>query len=75
MLSANDEGLKEMMDNDEHALKHTMDALHRQCKPAKCFWAAAELIMQLSADASCSLSGCCALFGLCVQAVLRRFRH
>jgi len=74
-LSAKDEGLKEMMDDDKHALKHTMDALLRQCKPANCSGAAAELMMQIAADASCSLSRCHAHFGLCMQAVLRRPRH
>lgn len=36
-----------MMDDDKHALKHTMGALLRQYKAAKRSGAAAELIMQL----------------------------
>ena len=73
--SAKDEGLKEMMNDDQHALKHTTDALLRQCKPANCFGASAELLMQIAADVSCFLSGCCAHFDLCMQAVLTRPRH
>ena len=71
--SAKDEGLKEMMDDVKHVLKHTMDALLRQCKPAtsSCFEPAAELTMQIAADASCCLLGCHAHFGLCMQVVLQ----
>lgn len=53
-FSAKDEGV-ETRDDDRLAVKHTMDALLRQCKPADCSEAAAELVMQMAADASCSL--------------------